>query len=66
MVNFGINYLKKLELKFPTKKNTYMCCYQYTGTKMIQNFGSLYIACFVVVVFPQGVAYSTWPLCWSG
>ena len=22
--------------------NTYMWCYQYTGTKMIQNFGSFY------------------------
>jgi len=23
--------------------NTYIWCYQYTGTKMIQNFGSFYI-----------------------
>ena len=41
--------LRKFELKFPTKKliqkliyhfynvNTYMWCYQYTGTIMIQN-----------------------------
>ena len=40
----------ELELKFPAKKFnpqitffyhviTYMWCYQYTGTKIIQNFG---------------------------
>ena len=54
----SLSYLKKMELrnfelKFPTKNfypqinlqffYTYMWCYQYTGTKLIQNFGSLYI-----------------------
>ena len=53
MANFGIDYLKKMELELGNLKkkkiyqliyhfynvNTYMWCYQYTGTKMIQNFG---------------------------
>ena len=45
--------------------NTYMWCYQYTGTIIIRTFGSLYMA-LLFGENPQAVAYSAQPLCWSG
>jgi len=54
-ISYKTNEIHKLIYHF-YNVNTYMWCYQHTGTKMIQNFGSIYIYIYIYQIRTPTVA----------